>query len=491
MFSTSTASFVFPVGKISGGALPSLGMGYDPIGGSPLDAVGIGPVAPGSLAEQQINQNYGKYTSIRDHSTFQAAIKLGMTASGSGWGASVGIVADASCMTSSTATSYTIMYPGYLAQYSQSIGHTQALTDEAQAALKGGTFFADFGTHFVSGYVYGYTCNLAYVYQFNSEANYAAFSLKYSESESELGFNEQTSASIQSAVSASQTTVTISNPIYCVGFTPRPITQDMQTMAGAIEDFNAACKQKSDTPIMLIVEPWTSLDAVRKGMDPSGLSGGAVLQDFADLTNELVYIQQTIASFKLAGGYAGHTQWAQIRALEKEVEAELASVTAKLAAVANGTSGPLQPGDLDQFASPDPLRARMNDAMAKFSLYVKISDADVTSHCFDINGNPVTNAALNAGVVLSVDWTQSDDPYFAAPEVGYLVATGANTSVFYVGRDRSTGKLFLIAQASDSNGGQRSPSIEAWGSVNADPAQGLKWIFQTPSRSPTVQIAVV
>jgi hypothetical protein len=483
-FDDSSSSFVFPVGEISSTAVPSIGTSYNPVDAT---AGAISGIPDGADLDTQTDvQQQGNYTSIKDSTSFAIAVKLSLAASGGGWGASVGVAASASCTSVSTATSYMILYAAFLAQSTQQVDPDQQLTPDALAALNNGTFLQEYGTHFVSGYVYGYTCNLAYNYEFSREANYAAFSAQYTESESELGFNEKVSASIDVAMSQSKTKATQSGTTYCIGFAPRPVT-DMVSMAGAIEDFKVACGTTSTTPIMLIVEPWTSLNQVREVLDPNGLTSGGPLDQLAELTNGLVYIQQTASSFISNGAYSGSTQYNNVQAILTTTSAELQAISQKLANVASGKDGPLTQSDVNAFAPAAPVLSSLRQAMAQFALSLQIEGTDLTSPCFDINGNQVTGAALAAGVTLNVDWSQNDDPYVLDPQLALLVARGDQASVFYIVRDRSSGELWMLAQATDSDGAQTSPTLLARGSMSPNP---VKWVFSTDSSNTTISVSV-
>jgi hypothetical protein len=468
----SSSSFVFPVGDVTLIPLPSIGTSYNPVEGTAGTISGIPDDA--DLDRQENVQQTGSYTSIKDSNSFAAALKLSMAASGGGWGASVGVVASASCTTASTATSYSILYAALNSQYTQRVTPDQELTDDALAALNDGTFFQNYGTHFVSGYVYGYVCNLSYLYEFTSQANFAAFSADYSESTSELGFNDKTSASIDSAMKNSNTQSHQSIAPYCKGFLAPAVTS-MKLMQDAIDSFNAARAVESQTPIMLIVEPWTSLDQVREVLDPNGLITGGPLEQLAELTNNFVYIQQTASNFINSGGYAGTTQFNKVQAILTTTTAKLEAISTKLAAVAAG--GPaLQQSDVDAFGPSAPVLSDLQGAMTQFAVNLQITGGVESSPCVDINGKPVDAAALAAGVTLYVDWASHDDPNVIDPQLSMLVATGALASVVYITGDRSTGELWILAQAQDG-GPENSPHLKARGNLNGEPESSLNWNF--------------
>ena len=97
----SGSDFIF---QVSAGIIPTIGTGFDAIGGETMDAAGFASPGPAGLVTQQRDTHESKYFAIYDASSMEDAANFDMETSGGGWGASEGMTFDASARVKTTAT---------------------------------------------------------------------------------------------------------------------------------------------------------------------------------------------------------------------------------------------------------------------------------------------------------------------------------------------------------------------------------------------------
>lgn len=280
--------------------VPAIGQSFDLVNGGLGQAVALDPPTDEELNTVPLNAAVSNYFYVYDADSFSDAFSFSMQAGGGGWGASYGMAAEASALLQTSSLSQSIHFRGVKQKQQSIVKSNVALSAEATKVLAKGlaAFVEKYGTHFVAGYVYGQRCNLSYNMNFSTMALATQFSASFSDSSSELGFSDSMQASINNALqkSSSQCQYTVDSDTR--GFASSA-PSSMADLATTLSEYNAA--SDADTPILLIVRPWTYLDAVDGTF---GLSSNDSLSQLADLMNKYVYIQQTCQNFLDSNSFA-------------------------------------------------------------------------------------------------------------------------------------------------------------------------------------------
>jgi hypothetical protein len=426
---TSGDDYNFPISMND--TVPSIGQSFDLVNGVAGQVVALDSLTSGQFDVVPLKAGGSTYFYVYDADSFSDAFSFSMQAGGGGWGASYGMAASASALLKTSSLSQSIHFRGVKQQQQSVVKPNAALSAEATEVLKQDvpTFVKKYGTHFVAGYVYGQRCTLSYNMNFSSLAFASQFFASFNESTSELGFSDSMQAAINNALqkSSSQCQYTVdSDTRGFISDAPSSITE----LATVLSQYNAA--SNVDTPILLIIRPWTYLEAVDGAF---GLPTNNYLSQLAKLMNKYVFIQQTCQNFIDSSLFAGTTQLTNLKSTGKKAGTAADAITARLDQL-NAEGQPATQSDVDDiaYASPESLLDRMNNELARFWLAIAGSTGspDIVKPANEL-------AQQKSSVTVSTDklslQTKESGVYFdwSQPAVHGIFTINDGGNDFYVG----------------------------------------------------------
>jgi hypothetical protein len=298
--------YVFPVTQ--GLSLPEIGQGFDLVGSN---AIAVKALAGGAaLNKSELLGGQGQYFSIYDQNSFQDAVEFDASTSGGGWGVQSGMCLSASARVTATSTSFTIQFNGAKTTSQAIVDPSAALSGPAADYLqKNGPekFIETYGTHFVAGYIYGKSCKATYSLRFSSLDTMTKFSAKFNESTSEVGFNDQTNASITNTLTTTSTSASITASQNSLGF-DAPSVSTLDDLKNLIVVYDA--EASANSAISILVMPWQYLDAVQEAFADIDCNDIASVNR---MINGLIYISSTAEDFIDRSLYTGNTQLEAVR----------------------------------------------------------------------------------------------------------------------------------------------------------------------------------
>jgi len=308
--------YIFPVTRLD--LRPEIGSGFDVSKGEVLQSIGI---EDGSLGKEEntldikANSFY-----VNNEDNYSLALEFALDAGGSGIGAAYGVVARAGALMKTSSRTQSIHFRGIKTETQATVSHRSRPTDAAKKSTRSiESFFEEYGTHFVAGYVYGKRCNLSCLLKFSSYEQAVAFSGAYKQSAGAVNFNNQLEAKLKAASSKSGTSYTMELDYDFRGFDAG--VEGSKNKLDELEKIRLAFfdARASHTPIFCIVRPWSYLETFKHL--PSGLKRSGELRDITNKFNKLDFIDRSCDDFQDGHQYVGGTQLAKIRAIQAEARA--------------------------------------------------------------------------------------------------------------------------------------------------------------------------
>lgn len=331
-----------------------MGHGFDPVNGVALAEQGFSPTNPVVNSTPQTVPD-SQYNFVYDKNSLQVSLDFVQKAHGKGWGANVNEEIAAQFSSSFNSQRVSIYYYATTQESNEVIDKTtQKLSPLAKKILQeeGYEAFCNrYGTHFISGVVYGSGCYIAYHMEFTSASAQAAFQSSFSESYKGFGVNESMSEQINAAAVASKTNGQVDIKQSYYGFSPQQPCHNADDIARIQDEYQLELVNP-DSPIeaqivQVSVSPWDSLDEVYAIIQGDTISSLGVHSELGVVYNEVAYCHQSAMNFWKRKLFTGYSQFDLMNKFREDASIMLNEIIELVDEENNGT--PIDPKVITEY----------------------------------------------------------------------------------------------------------------------------------------------